>query len=120
MHGRCFCKSHVAYEIYGGRGIRVCERWRGPEGFKNFLDDMGPRPNGKTLDRINPQGHYSPLNCRWADKDIQTQNQRRFRWPEGGEEKMPRIESVREMEKRLELKRIVDFEAELVAELNPY
>lgn len=94
----------MAYEIYGGRGIRVCERWLlgDGQGFKNFIDGMGPRPSGKTLDRINPQGHYEPTNCRWATAKDQHDNQRRYRWPKDGEEKMPKIEGVREMEKRLD------------------
>jgi hypothetical protein len=60
------------------RGIRVCARWRYIEGFKNFLHDMGPRPEGLSLDRIDVQGHYEPLNCKWSDRSEQGKNQRRW------------------------------------------
>jgi len=60
----------------------VCERWKLPrgEGFRNFLADMDPRPAGKTLDRINPQGRYEPTNGRWADAKVQANNQGRIIW----------------------------------------
>ncbi len=54
------------YPRYGGKGIKVCDRWLGKNGFVNFLDDMGKRPDGTTLDRINVKGNYEPDNCRWA------------------------------------------------------
>lgn len=103
MISRCRLKTHHAFADYGGRGIRVCGRWREPngQGFKNFLFDMGPRPVGKTLDRKNPQGHYEPMNCQWADWDVQGRNKRMHLWPEGGPEKMPKVESIREMETRI-------------------
>jgi hypothetical protein len=71
------------YAEYGGRGIRVCERWRrgkhNPAAFKHFLADMGPRPSlSMSLDRINVQGHYEPTNCRYATKTEQRYNQRRI------------------------------------------
>jgi len=106
MRARCRNKNHHAYADYGGRGIRVCERWvvRGGQGFKNFIDDMGPRPAGKTLDRINPQGHYEPTNCKWATWDEQGKNRRNVIWPNGGGKmcKMPSVESYLAMEARLE------------------
>jgi len=77
MHYRCEKPNHVAFEHYGGRGIKVCERWSGPDGFKNFLEDMGPRPSRKlTLDRIDNDGGYHPGNCRWATGKQQRANQR--------------------------------------------
>jgi len=101
MKTRCLNRNSSEYHNYGGRGIRICERWLLPkcEGFKNFIEVMGPRPSGKTLDRIDPQGHYCPQNCRWADTDTQHRNQRRFLYPDGD---VPPVESYRVMEQRLE------------------
>jgi hypothetical protein len=73
---RCTNANHNSYERYGGRGITVCERWQGKGGFQNFLEDMGPRPLGKTIDREDNDGNYEPGNCRWATKEEQTVNQR--------------------------------------------
>lgn len=64
------------YHLYGGRGITVCDRWQGPDGFNNFHADMGDRPKGKTIDRIDIDGHYEPGNCRWATAKEQRANQR--------------------------------------------
>lgn len=75
MKKRCQYPGHKAYHRYGGRGITVCERWDGPRGFANFLEDMGERPPGKTLDRWpNPDGNYEPGNCRWATMKEQRHN----------------------------------------------
>ena len=78
MKQRCLNPEATRYPDYGAKGITVCERWRI---FENFLEDMGERPEGKTLDRINPFGDYEPNNCRWATPKEQANNQRRH-WEE--------------------------------------
>jgi len=72
MRSRCYDKNRPRYKRYGGRGIRVCARWF--YSFENFANDMGERPEGCTLDRINNDGIYSPDNCRWADDKTQHEN----------------------------------------------
>lgn len=63
------------FKYWGGRGIKMCPRWR--ESFQSFLDDMGPRPSKKhTLDRINNNGNYEPGNCRWVTMKVQNNNSR--------------------------------------------
>jgi len=74
MVSRCHSENDQAYCYYGARGISVCARWR--ESFEAFRDDMGPRPSGRTLDRVNNDGDYTRENCRWATTQEQHRNRR--------------------------------------------
>ena len=71
MLTRCRNPNNCVYQEYGAKGIVVCERW---SDFLNFLSDMGERPHGTTLDRINNAGNYEPQNCRWATRIQQNNN----------------------------------------------
>lgn len=76
MISRCCNPNNDGYHLYGGRGITVCSQWLNSGGFNTFLQDMGPRPDATSIDRINPDGNYEPTNCRWADDKTQIENRR--------------------------------------------
>lgn len=74
MKKRCLNLNHTSWPDYGGRGITICDRWLD---FEGFLADMGERPAGTSIDRIDNDGNYEPSNCRWATGSEQRLNQRR-------------------------------------------
>ena len=78
MRARCNNPGHPQYSDYGGRGITICDRWND---FSLFVEDMGERPDGHTLDRKENDGNYEPSNCCWATKPQQQRN-RRYCFPD--------------------------------------
>jgi hypothetical protein len=75
MKTRCTNSKCLDYKDYGGRGIKICERWM--KSFQDFLSDMGPRPPGMTLERVDTNGNYCPENCVWATHKTEARNNRR-------------------------------------------
>lgn len=78
MRDRCRNPKNSAYRNYGAKGVKVCDRWcnESTDSFWNFIEDMGRRPKGYSLDRIDPNGDYCPENCRWVDRHTQNTNYR--------------------------------------------
>lgn len=84
MKFRCYNPKCHGFNNYGGRGIKMCDRWK--HSFDDFFADMGPRPIAHVIDRIDVNGDYTPPNCRWIHKTLSTRNQRRITIPyEAGE-----------------------------------
>lgn len=77
MMGRCYVPTNAAFVNYGGRGIIVCPRWHT---FENFLSDIGQPPLGKQIGRINNDGNYEPVNCKWVTRLENARNKRNTRW----------------------------------------
>ena len=91
MRDRCINPKASNYKNYGGRGIAVCERWL--HSFENFLADMGKKPSlAHSLDRIDPDGNYEPMNCRWGTPEQQAQNRTNAVWIEWQGERLCRTE----------------------------
>ena len=78
MRQRCVNPNHKSYKYYGGRGIKVCDRWL--ESFESFLADMGEAPKGMSIERNDVGGNYEPSNCRWATMEDQSNNRRTNRF----------------------------------------
>ena len=78
MRRRCLDKKCKIYKNYGGRGITICDRWR--DSFVNFYEDMGPLPDGHTIDRIDNDGGYYKNNCKWSTPRQQCNNKRNTRY----------------------------------------
>jgi hypothetical protein len=76
MRQRCLDPRQKSYRNYGGRGITICVRWQGQKGFENFLEDMGDRPEGMGVERIDNEKGYCPENCKWATPAEQSRNKR--------------------------------------------
>lgn len=77
MLSRCYNKNAHNYKWYGAVGVRVCDEW---QHFEAFLSDMGMRPDGFTLDMVDPYREYSKLNCRWIDRRLQNKNKKNSKW----------------------------------------
>jgi hypothetical protein len=80
MRARCNKRENKSFANYGGRGIQVCDRWN--NSFEAFFADMGKRPNGTSIDRVDVNGNYEPSNCRWATIHEQSRNMRCNRYIE--------------------------------------
>lgn len=92
MLARCENPNHQAYKNYGGRGIAVCAEWRNVAVFIAWVEaNLGDRPDGCTLDRINNDGDYEPGNLRWATRRIQSANQRKQGRPRGSAKRQARL-----------------------------
>jgi hypothetical protein len=76
MKTRCLNPNNIQFKDYGGRGIEICDRWLGEDGYLTFKGDLGERKKGESLERINVNGNYEPSNCKWIPKSEQNRNKR--------------------------------------------
>ena len=95
MLSRCNRPSNIGYALYGGRGIKVCAEWSGAGGFERFLSDMGPRPDGHSIERIDVNKDYEPSNCKWIPKEDQAKNTRSTVWYLADGDKMCQADAAR-------------------------
>jgi hypothetical protein len=97
MLARCYNPANKSYHLYGGRGIRISERWMEtmPTGFLNFLEDMGLPSENQSLDRIDNDGNYEKSNCRWTDVVVQANNKRSVKKIQYGEDFLSASEIAR-------------------------
>lgn len=109
MNQRCYNNNSKIFKYYGGRGIKVCEKWRkkkrkDSESFYAFVADMGDRPKGYSLERIDVNKDYSPENCKWATQSEQLKNRRSYKNEKISGEKNHNIKLTKEQIKEIELK----------------
>lgn len=96
MRGRCLNVNDPKYPRYGGRGIKICDRW---SSFVSFYADMGDKPEGKTLGRINNDGNYEPLNCRWETPAEQSANRNQRTFQSNNKSGIPGVSWVEKRQK---------------------
>lgn len=116
MRERCYNTNSANFHNYGGRGIRVCARWR--RSFEAFCRDMGERPDGHSIDRIDNDGNYEPENCRWATRRIQANNSRMARKVKAAGEELSLAQWARRLSISRERARVLHNNGQLVSRIN--